>query len=534
MQERDFSGSVRARHGVLPALFALLLGCFLFGHAPWASSKQPDVIPHVPRLRALDLAPFAEAIAAQSPARAAEIRALVAASDLKALQEALWEGKLTSEELTIFYLARIARHDEDLRSFLELNPAALDEARAADAAFQDGQLRGPLQGVPVSLKDNIETTGPMHTTANSAILLDNLATADATLVAQLRAGGAVILGKNSLSEFAGVISLGVPSGGSGAVGGQGVNPHGPFATAGSSSGGSIAVAAWMTHLAVGTETSGSLIAPGTANGIVAMKPTKGLVPVEGVIPLLLNNDTAGPIGRTVADIATLLDVIDSADVDYTSALSLFALDGVTVGVLADGVAGSAYGEALPRAIAALTGLGARLRPAELADPTAEVGALTVLLGAGIRHDMMPYVTARHPDLATPDDLAAWNAAEPTTRAPLGQDLFLALNQIGGQMSPEDFAEGTAAITEAANAAMERAFAATGAEVLVSSSSVHAPFYTTAGYPAVTVPLGLAATGQPVGVTLIGRRDEDARLLGFAYAVERATQARATPALAAEP
>jgi amidase len=313
-----------------------------------------------------------------------------------------------------------------------------------------------------------------------------------------------------------------------------MNPHGPFDTAGSSSGGAIALAAYLTHLAVGSETSGSLIAPGTANGVVAMKPTKGLVPGAGVIPLLLNNDTAGPMARSVAEVAVLLAAIDTADVDYTSGFSLTALDGVTVGVLADGVAGSTHAEALPRAITALTGAGARLRPAELTDPTGEVGALAVLLGAGIRHDMMPYVTARRRDLATPDDLAAWNAADPAARAPFGQDLLLALNQIGAQVSAEDFAQGTAAITAAATAAMERAFAASGAEVLVSSSSVHAPFYATAGYPAVAVPLGLGSAGQPIGVTLIGKRGEDARLLSFAHAVERATQARVAPAIARAP
>jgi amidase len=517
------------------ALAALLAASLAAAQMPQpVAPPPPEGIPQASRLLALDLAPFAEAIAALSPGRAAEIRALIDTSDLAALQEAMWEGKLTSEELTTYYLARIGRHDEALRSFLEINPAALDEARAADAAFQDGQVRGPLQGIPVSLKDNIETAGPMRTTANAAVLLDNVAAADAALVAQLRAQGAVILGKNSLSEFAGVVSRGAPSGGSGAVGGQGINPHGSFDTAGSSSGGGIALAAYLTHLAVGSETSGSLIAPATANGVVALKPTKGLVPGAGVIPLLLANDTAGPMGRSVADVAVLLATIDTADLDYTVGLSLTALDGVTAGMLADGVAGGAHAEALPRAITALTGAGARLRLAELTDPTGEVGALTVLLGGGIRHEMMPYVTARRPDLATPEDLGAWNAADAAARAPFGQDLLVALGQIGAQLPAEDFAEAAAAITTAATAAMERAFAAAQAEVLVSSSSVHAPFYATAGYPAVTVPLGLGAAGQPIGVTLIGKRGGDARLLAFAHAVERATQARATPGIAREP
>jgi amidase len=245
-----------------------------------------------------------------------------------------------------------------------------------------------------------------------------------------------------------------------------------------------------------------------------------------VIPLLLANDTAGPMGRSVADVAVLLATIDTADLDYTVGLSLTALDGVTAGMLADGVAGGAHAEALPRAITALTGAGARLRLAELTDPTGEVGALTVLLGGGIRYDMMPYVTARRPDLVTPEDLAAWNAADAAARAPFGQDLLVALEQIGAQFSAADFADATAA--------MERAFAASGADVLISSSSVHAPFYATAGYPAVTVPLGLGSQGQPIGVTLIGKRSEEARLLAFAYAIERATQARATPAIARDP
>jgi amidase len=152
----------------------------------------------------------------------------------------------------------------------------------------------------------------------------------------------------------------------------------------------------------------------------------------------------------------------------------------------------------------------------------------------MRHDMMPYVTARQPGLVTLRDLAAWNAADPATRAPFGQDLLVLLTQAGGQLSAGDFADATTAITVAATAAIDRAFAATGAEVLLSSSSVHAPFYATAGHPAVTVPLGLGAAGQPIGLTLIGKRGEDARLLAFAHAVERATRARVTPPVASRP
>lgn len=495
------------------------------------TESQTDPIPQAPRLRALDLSAFALAIDSLSPSRAMEIRALIDTSDLAALSSAMREGKVTSEELTIYYLGRIARHDDDLRSFLEINPDVLEEARAADAACREGQERGPLQGIPVSIKDNIETAGPMHTTANSALLLDNIATADAALVAQLRAQGAVILGKNSLSEFAGVVSRGYPSGGSGAVGGQGMNPHGPFETAGSSSGGGIAVAAYLTHLAIGTETSGSLIAPGTSNGIVAMKPTKGLVPEAGVIPLLLNNDTAGPMARSVSDVAVLLGAIDTAEIDYAAGLSLSSLDGVTAGVLVTDLAGRAQAEVLPRVTLALTALGARMRPVELSDPTREVSALLVLLAAGIRFDMMPYVTARHPEIVTPKDLSAWYMADPATRAPFGNQIFDQLGQIGEALDAKEFADAKTDVTAAARAALDRAFAQANAQLLVSSANLHSEFYATAGYPAITVPLGLAQDGRPIGVTLIGKHGEDARLLHFAYALERATQARVTPRVA---
>jgi amidase len=171
---------------------------------------------------------------------------------------------------------------------------------------------------------------------------------------------------------------------------------------------------------------------------------------------------------------------------------------------------------------------------ELTDPTGTVGALVVLIGSGIRHDMMPYVAARHPDVATPEDLVAWNAAEAATRAPFGQDLLMLLDEVSAGITPADHAEAVAALTAAATGALDRAFAEVGAEVLVSASSKHSDFYATAGLPAVTVPMGLGPDGRPVGITLIGKRGEDARLLSFAYAVERATQARVTPGIAAGP
>ena len=183
---------------------------------------------------------------------------------------------MTAEDLTLYFLSRIRQHDERLRTYLELNPRALDEARASDARRKAGRLLGPFDGIPVSLKDNIETAAPMHTTAGAEILLDNIAAQDAPLVAQLRARGAVILGKANLSEFAGVVSFGQLNGGFTAVGGQTVNPHGHYPTSGSSSGSAAGVAATLALVSVGSETSGSLIGPSAWNGVVGMKPSRAL------------------------------------------------------------------------------------------------------------------------------------------------------------------------------------------------------------------------------------------------------------------
>lgn len=511
----------------LTGLFSMILPVL---PVPAQTDDTPMAIPQVDRFRPLDLAPFETAIAALAPERAAEIETLVRTHDLYDLQDMMWNGSLTSVELTTFYLSRIARHDDALRAFLELNPAALDEARAADAAFVEGNVASLLQGIPVAIKDNIETAGPLRTTANAAILSDNIAAEDAPLVARLRAAGAVILGKTSLSELAGVVSFGTPRGGAGAIGGQALNPYGPFPTAGSSSGSAIAVAALLSHLAVGTETSGSLIAPGADNGIVTLKPTHGTVPGEGIIPLLSANDTPGPMGRTVADVAALHAVLTGTDVTLPDAVHT-ALDGVTVGLLASGIAADdPQGDTLSRITAVLSTLGARIRPADLHDPTGQVDAFAVLIGSGLRHETLPYIAARHPAIATPEDLITWNAADPAIRAPFGQNLLIALSQVSSGITAPDHARLTADLHTAATEALTAGFAATGADILVSMSSMHAPFYATAGWPAVTVPIGLARDGRPAGITLIGRDGEDIRLLAYAAAIEWATTGHVPPDL----
>ena len=498
---------------------------------------------NTPRLRDLDFTPFEQALAGFSAERAAEIEAIVKDATIADVQTAMQAGDLTSEELTLYFLSRIRTYDESLRTYVELNPDALKEAQAADALRQGGKNTGSMLGIPVSLKDNIETTAPLHTAGGSEILLNYVPKADASFVKQLRDAGAVILGKANLSELAGGVALMPP--GSSAVGGLTMNPHGDFSAGGSSSGSAAGTAAYLAMASVGSETAGSLIAPSSWNGVVGMYPGKGVVDGSGVIPLIKNNDSAGPIGRAVSDVAALLGVIDTQDTDYTAALDPQALDGVKAGFFKADVLGrpaspledTADNAAVAQRIeSGLKDAGAEVTEiqvtgSEMAKAADNVVAL--LITGGVRHDMLPYLTAAGAPVTTPEEFAAYNLQEPQTRIPYGQ---LALDMTLADPTLKDAAEYQQAVGEVKadfTASLDAAFADNGVDVLVSVNNYHSGLYATANYPAITVPMGLRANGMPVGVTLIGRPGEEAQLLSYAYALEQATKLRATPDLTQE-
>lgn len=508
-----------------------------------AMAQSTAPAPNTPRLRPLDWKPFEAALLAFAADKAAGIDALLAKAGIPEVQAAMQGGALSAEDLTLYFLSRLRRHDERLRTCLELNPEALAQARASDARRKAGRVLGPVDGIPVSLKDNIETAAPLHTTAGAEVLLDHIAAQDAPLVAQLRSRGAVILCKANLSEFAGVVSLGQINGGFTAVGGQTVNPHGHYPTSGSSSGSAAGVAARLAMVSVGSETSGSLVSPSAYNGVVGMKPSRNRVNGTGVVPLVLPNDSPGPIGRSVTDVAVLLDAIDTVDVDYVAGLRLDALDGVTVGVLASQIVAEPDNTPLLQgASASLAALGARLKPAVTVDTPTCCGNQSFLpyLSAGVRHDMMGYVAARTRTVRTLEDLIAYNAADKPRRVPTGQWLLEILAPLSAGVSAADYAALAPRMRQAATGMLEAAFQATGADVLVSFESTHSPVYATAGYPAVTVPLGLrskgsvlpqggvSTVGMPAGITFIGKSGQDAKLLAYAYAFEQATNLRVAP------
>ena len=267
---------------------------------------------------------------------------------LHSIARAFAAGELTALELTMQYLERIAALDKDgpkLNSVLEINPDALDIAEALDREYRQKGPRGPLHGIPVLLKDNINTGDKMHTSAGSLALANNFAAEDAHLVTRLREAGAVILGKTNMSELANFITRNMRNGFS-SRGGCVLNPYGEdLDVGGSSSGSGAAVAANLCALAVGSETSGSILSPANRNSIVGIKPTKGLVSRSGIIPICAAQDTAGPMARTVADAAALLTAMagpDPADpatgaidpycCDFTALLADEDLTGLRIGV----------------------------------------------------------------------------------------------------------------------------------------------------------------------------------------------------------
>ncbi len=408
------------KYDYLPnALLSIVVGVLL------ASSSVLAEPANSKRLRELDFTSFQSELNQFNAKDLARVEKLVANQSIPQLQGHLKAGRLTAEQLALFYLSRIQNFDQHLRSYTELNPQVLDQARAADALRASGRVLGPMHGIPVNLKDNIETQSPMHTTGGAEILLNSSPAKDAPLVAQLRQQGAIILGKASLSEFAGVVTAKNP--GSNAVSGAGHNPHlSKLPVLGSSSGSGISTAASLTVVSVGTETSGSLIAPATINGVVGMKPSRGLVSGKGIIPLIHFQDSAGPVARSVTDAAILLDAIDTAKVDYSKKLDPKALSKVRVGVLAElkGPNFSQPGGVLPRIQKGLKQSGAvqveinsSLKQPDLSE--------SLMLGLAV--DTVGYLEKTVGQIHSLSDLQSYNAAEPARRIPPRPGLYRVCN-----------------------------------------------------------------------------------------------------------
>ncbi|WP_374013390.1 amidase [Pseudoxanthomonas koreensis] len=481
------------------------------------------------------------------------------------LQLAMERGETSSHALVQAYLERIValdRNGPQLNAYLEINPRARAEAAQMDAERRAGRVRGPLHGIPMVLKDNIDAT-PMATSAGSLALAGLRPGSDAFLVQRLRQAGAVILGKANLSEWANFRSPHSTSGWS-SRGGQTRNPYAlDRSPCGSSSGTAVAVAANLAVAGVGTETDGSILCPAAVNGLVGLKPTVGLVSRDGIVPISHSQDTAGPMTRSVEDAALVLTAMigrDPADpatsanptlttFDYAGQLRQGRLQGMRIGLLRDAMAISPdVAAATERAIAVLREAGATVVDARI--PTEgqwDADELEVLLHefkAGVER----YLQQRQAPVQTLDELIQYNRAHADATMPLfGQELFEQAAARGDLASPVYIAARMRARRLAGAEGIDAALREQRLDVLVApTTGVAWPIdpghgdrfpggsygaAAVAGYPSLTVPMGQSG-GLPLGLSFIGPAWSETRLLQVGYAYEQLTRARRPPPLAA--
>lgn len=461
------------------------------------------------------------------------------------LQTKMKAGELTAGKITEMYLARIREIDPKLRSVIETNPDALRIAEDLDRERKRGKVRGMMHGIPVLIKDNIDTRDRMKTTAGSLALVEApVPERDAFIVEKLRKAGAVILGKTNLSEWANFRSTKSISGWSGR-GGQANNPYildkNPC---GSSAGSGIAVSANLAAAAVGTETNGSIICPATRNGVVGIKPTLGLVSRSGIIPIAHSQDTAGPMARTVADAAILLsamvgrDKLDSvtdesknAPKDYAKFLDKDGLQGARIGIARQFLGNDAnFKQMMESHFEVLKSSGATLIEVAFSENIGKLGdeRLQVLLYE-FKTDLNKYLAARGAKYKTLADLIKYNEENRTREMPLfGQELFEQA-QSKGDLTDKAYIDALQKVKRAAREeGIDRVVAKDKLDAIVAPAvggtwSIAA----VAGYPYIAVPAGFA-NGLPVGIGFFGRAFTEPQLIKFAYAFEQKTKARRAP------
>jgi len=483
-----------------------------------------------------------------------------------AVRSDLARGRVTSVQLVRAYLARIAAMDAKgpaLQSVIAINPDALADARAADARRRAGKPLGPLDGIPILIKDNIESDDPTPTTAGSLALVKNVTRRDAPVIKRLKAAGAIILGKTNLSEWANIRSTHSISGWS-AVGGLVKNPYSLDRNAcGSSSGTGAAIAASFAAAGVGTETDGSVVCPSSLNGLVGLKPTVGLVSRTHVVPISHSQDTPGPMARSVADVALMLTGMAGSDpadpatrdadahaTDYSAVLAGATLRGKRIGVLRFATGGLPQVDALfDAAIATMRAQGATIVEIRDFKPDPRLGddELLVLL-TELKADMNTYLATTPASVKsrTLADLIAFNRATPRELALFGQELFEMAQKTKGLRDPAYVAARRRSLRAAGVDGIDKLIDANKLDALIAPSD--GPAWRTdvvtgdhtigsadslpaiAGYPHLTVPMGYVR-GLPVGVSFIGKAWTEATLLALGSAYESATHHRRAPTYA---
>jgi amidase len=476
-------------------------------------------------------------------------------ADIASMQAAMESGSVSSEDLVNIYLDRIRKYDTRINSILEINPEAIDIAKALDQERKERGSRGSLHGIPILLKDNIDTHDNMHTSAGSVALADSIAAEDSFVAAQLRSAGAVLLGKTNMTEWAGFMSGTIWAGYS-SRGGLVLNPYGPgeLFVGGSSSGSTAAVAANLAAAAIGTETSGSIISPSSQNSVVGMKPTVGLISRSGIIPISHSQDSAGPITRTVTDAALILGALTGVDErdtatissenrsfrDYTQFLDAGYLRQARIGIprfyYKD--LDEARLAIVEAAIVVLKNEGATIiDPVQL--PCEQTKWDGNVMHYEFKKDLNDYLfqLAETVPVHSLQEVIEFNNKHAEVALKYGQGTLIRSEETSGTLTEQAYLE-----SKMKNIEMSRK---QGIDYVLEEHRLDALLFlgneggadlaARAGYPLITVPAGYAATGiiarggyttkGPQGVTFVGTAFSEPTLIKLAYGFEQATRHR---------
>ncbi|MFJ6192340.1 amidase family protein [Bacillus thuringiensis] len=461
------------------------------------------------------------------------------------LQKMIDDGKLSYEELTSIYLFRIQEHDQNgitLNSVTEINPNAMEEARKLDQE-RGRNKNSNLYGIPVVVKNNVQTEKVMPTSAGTYVLKDWIADQDATIVKQLKEEGAFVLGKANMSEWANYLSFTMPSGYSGKKG-QNLNPYGPitFDTSGSSSGSATVVAADFAPLAIGTETTGSIVAPAAQQSVVGLRPSLGMVSRTGIIPLAETLDTAGPMARTVKDAATLFNAMigydekdvmtekmkDKERINYTKDLSIDGLKGKKIGLLFSVDQQDENRKTVAEKI-----------KKDLQDAGAILTDYIQLNNGGVdnlqtleyefKHNVNDYLSQqKNVPVKSLEEILAFNKKDSKRRIKYGQTLIEGSEK--SAITKEEFENVVQTSQANAKKELDRYLVEQGLDALVMINNDEVLLSAVAGYPELAIPAGYDKNGEPIGVVFVGKQFGERELFNMGYAYEQQSKNRKSPSL----
>ena len=463
------------------------------------------------------------------------------------LQAAMAAGQITARELVLGYLNRIQQLNPTLHAVIETNPNAVSIAAGLDNERRAGHVRGPLHGIPLLVKDNIATLDNLQTTAGSLALYGSQVPADAPLIQNLRAAGAIILGKANLGEWANfrddeaeTYPLAV---GWSARGGSTNNAYDlSYTSWGSSSGSGAGAAANLCAAAVGTETDGSITGPSAVENIFGLKPTLGLISQEGIVPISHQQDAAGPMARSVTDVAILLGVMQSSQTDYTPLLRRGALQGKRIGRDVRYFDYSYYGSGIPgdeetvafanHALDVMASLGATIVDTDTGDVFAYNGDEFTALLYEFRAQIADYLQSlSKTSMRTLADLIAFNNAHcPQELVYYDQDVFLLAEQFVGYPNDPNYIAARSHATSTARAGIDNAMTSQNLHAIVAPHLTNSTGPAVAGYPNFSMPVGIRSSGRPAGMLMYSTAFHEAQLIAMAYDLEQALNARQQPQL----